>query len=383
MLNFSFSDEQDQFRASLKKFASKEIAPRYSEWDTKCEFPFEPYEKTAKFGLTGLIVPEEYGGAGSDYVTLGIALEELGRADFSLALSIMCLSLVTGIITKSESNFLKAEWLPKISKGETRAGAAITEPDCGSDAAAMKMKAVRNGDSYTLTGEKWSISFSMSDIFLIFAKTDFSQKSKGVTAFLVPSDLEGFSTTVSEDMGCKGILRGALHLDQVKVPVQNRIGEESDGFKIIMKEFDFSKVGIGLIALGAAQASMDDAINYAKKREAFGRPLAKFEGISFHIAESATLIEAAKLLCYRTLWMRDQRIPHIKDAAMCKWWALKTSVSIIHQALLIVGSPAYSKDYAIEQRLRDAIGWQIGDGTAEIQKIIISRELLGREFLPY
>lgn len=383
MLNFNFSEEQNKFRETLKKFASKEVAPKYSEWDKKGEFPLEAYQKSAQIGLTGLMIPEKYGGHQGDYVTLGIALEEIGRADFSLALSIVCLSLVAGILSKSGSEYIKEKWLPPIAQGKIVVGAAITEPDCGSDAAAMKMTAVRNGNQYVLNGEKWSISLSMADMFLIFAKTDHQQRATGVSAFIVPSDLPGFSKTVSKDMGCRGILRGSLHLNDVAVPFENKIGEEGQGFKIIMNEFDFSKVGIALISLGAAQASLEEAMHYAKQREAFGKAIAKFEGVSFPIAESATLIEAARLLCYKTLWMRDQGINHIKEAAMCKWWSLKTAVQIIHKALLIIGSPGYSQDYPLEQRLRDTIGWEIGDGTAEIQKIIIARELLGREFLPY
>lgn len=383
MLNFGFSEEQEKFRESLRKFASKEVAPRCSEWDRNGIYPIELYSKVSKIGLAGLVIPQKYGGQGSDYVTLGIALEEMGRADFSFTLPLMCLPLVAGILSKYGSDRLKKKWLPPMSQGKILVGAAITEPDCGSDAAAIRMRAVRQGNHYTLTGEKWSISFTMANMFLIFAKTAPHKKAKGVSAFVVPSDLPGFSKTVYKDMGCRCISRGSLHLEEVKIPVENRVGEEDQGFKMIMEEFDYSKVAIGLMAMGAAQASLEEAIHYAKQRSAFGKPIAKFEGISFPIAEAATFIEAARLLCYKTLWMRDRGIKHTKEAAMCKWWALKLAVKIIHQALLIFGSPGYSQDYPLEQRLRDVIGWEIGDGTAEIQKIIISREMMGRDFLPY
>jgi cyclohexanecarboxyl-CoA dehydrogenase len=222
-----------------------------------------------------------------------------------------------------------------------------------------------------------------ADAVLVFAKTDMEAGARGVSTFLVPTDLPGVSRNPLQDMGERAIQRGSLFFDQVQVPRDYLIGEEGQGFYLVMNAFDYSRVIIALMCLGAAEQSLDETIAYVKQRQAFGRPLAKFEGVSFPIAEHATMLEAARWLCYRALWLRDQGLPHSKEAAMVKWWGPKVAVDAIHECLLLHGHYGYTQDLPHEQRLRDVIGLEIGDGTAQVSKIVIARELFGREFLPY
>jgi len=262
-------------------------------------------------------------------------------------------------------------------------GLALSEPGAGSDAKAMTSRARRDGDEYVLDGEKSGISLLMAaDACVVFAKTD-PAGARGVTAFLVPMDAPGVTLLPFRDMGSRPVGRGGLHLDGVRVPADYRVGEEGKGFYSVMNAFDYSRFIIGLMCLGAAEASLDETIAYVTQRHAFGQPLARFEGVQFPIAEHATYIEAARWLCYRGLWLRDADRPHTKEAAMAKWWAPKVAVECIHDCLLLHGQYGYSQDLPHEQRLRDVMGLQIGDGTAQVQKIIIARELMGREYLPY
>jgi cyclohexanecarboxyl-CoA dehydrogenase len=248
----------------------------------------------------------------------------------------------------------------------------------------MQASARRDGDSYVLNGEKTGISLAMAaDAAVVFAKTDPAAGARGVSAFLVPMDAEGVRRTRLQDMGSRGIQRGSISLSDVRLPPENLIGPEGRGFYQVMQGFDFSRFLIGLMCLGAAEASLDETIAYVKQRGAFGRPLAAFEGVSFVIAEQATLIEAARWLCYRGLWLRDAGRPHTKEAAMAKWLAPRTAVDAIHECLLLHGHYGYTQDLPLEQRLRDVIGLEIGDGTAQVQKMIVARELIGRESQPY
>ena len=222
-----------------------------------------------------------------------------------------------------------------------------------------------------------------ADAAQIYAKTDPAAGARGVTCFWVPLDLPGITRYRFRDMGWHAISRASIIFDQVRIPADHRLGDEGRGFYMVMTEFDFMRVILALSALGAAQASLKEATEYAKTRTAFGRPIAKFEGISFKIAEHAALIEAVRMLCYRTLWLKDQGLNHTKESAMCKWLGPLVSTQAIHDCLLVHGHFGYSAEYPLEQRLRDVIGFEIADGTAEVMKIVIARELIGREYLPY
>ena len=383
MTGFGFSEEQEMFRREMRNFAQRELAPGAKERAKQDNVPLDIIKRVADMGLLGINLPEKYGGQQGDWVSVGIALEELSRVDFSAAM-LLVMPMATSLVLQHASPELESEWLPQLINGSKIVCLCLTEPDCGSDATAIKMSAVRDGDHYILNGEKTSISFGMlANVGVVFAKTDPSAGARGVSCFLVPLDLDGVSRSRFSDMGWHAIGRASIMLDDVRVPIGNRIGDEGKGFYMVMGQFDFLRVGVSMAALGLAQASLGEAIQYAKQRTAFGKPIAKFEGVSFKIAEHATIIEAARLLCYRTLWLKDQGVNHVKESAMCKWWCPTVAVRAIHDSLLIFGHVGYSDEYPIEQRLRDAIGFEIADGLAQIMKIIIARELLGREFLPY
>ena len=383
MVDFAFTEAQQEFARIVRAFAQQELAPKYAYWDRSGEFPFEPWRKMGKIGITGVCIPEVYGGQGADCVTAGLAAEEVARGDFNCGYALIenCLN---GEIFKHAQEPVRKEWLTGMACGETIVAIAVTEPRGGSDAAGMLTRAIQDGDDYILRGEKSGISMVMAaDGVLVFAKTDPSAGAHGVSTFLVPTNFPGVSRTPLRDMGERAIQRGSLFLDDVRVPKDYLIGEEGRGFYQVMNGFDFSRIIIALLCIGAAAQSLDETIAYVRTREAFGRPLAKFEGVSFPIAEHATMLEAARWLCYRGLWLRDQGLPHAKEAAMAKWWGPKVAVDAIHDCLLLHGHYGYTQDLPLEQRLRDVIGLEIGDGTAQVSKIVIARELLGREFLPY
>jgi cyclohexanecarboxyl-CoA dehydrogenase len=360
------------------------LAPGYLARAKQEGAPLEEFQKMAELGLMGINIPDQYGGQGADYVTTGIAVEEISRADINCSYPIAVGGLAGGVFLQHGTPSQRKDWLPKIAGGEKLVGIALTEPSCGSDAVAMKMTAFRDGDDYVLNGEKSSISLvNCATDFYLFAKTDPRAGARGVSCFLVPLDTSGITKSFFHDMGCRPIGRGALVLKNVRLPASFLVGQEGRGFHLVMGSFDYTKVLIGLMCLGVAQTALEEAIDYARERTAFGKPIASFEGVSFPVAEHATRIEAARLLCYKALWLRDQGQPHTKEASMCKWWVPRICTDAIQDALLINGHLGYSDEYPLEQRFRDVLAYQLADGTAQIQKIIISREILGREFLPY
>jgi len=382
-VDFAFTEAQEAFARVVRAFAREELAPQYAHWDRTAEFPAEQWRKMGQIGLTGICLPEAYGGQQADCVTVGIAAEEISRGDFNCGYALIenCLN---GAILQHASESTKAAWLPGMARGDHVVAVAVTEARGGSDAASMQTRAVQRGDEYILNGEKSGISLVMpADAVIVFAKTDQQAGARGVSTFLVPTHLPGVSRTPLKDMGERAIQRGSLFLDDVRLPRDALIGAEGQGFYLVMNAFDYSRVIIALMCIGAAEQSLDETIAYVKERQAFGRPLAKFEGVSFPIAEHATMLEAARWLCYRTLWLRDQGLPHSKEAAMVKWWGPKVAVEAIHECLLLHGHYGYTQDLPLEQRLRDVIGLEIGDGTAQISKVVVARELFGREFLPY
>lgn len=383
MLDFSFTPEQESLRETVREFAKKELAPKYSHWDKEEEFPKEQLSKMAKLGIIGMHLPAKYGGKEADCVSAGIVLEEVGRGDFSCGYPVTLSELVGGIIANYGTEQQKEEWLPPMIRGEITMTLALTEPHAGSDASAISATAVKDGDHYILNGRKAAIDLCISDAVVIWAKTDPSAGARGMSAFIVPGDTPGFARTPLRTMGSKGARLGNIVIDNVRIPAANLLGEENKGFYMVMRSFDYSRVLMGLWCLGAAQAALEDAISYAKARTAFGKPIGKFEGISFPLVENATLIEAARLLCYRTLWLRDQNLPHTKEAAMCKWWAPKLAADVIHHCMLVHGWLGYTDNVPQEQRLRDVMALETGDGSGEVMKMIIVREILGRDYLPY
>lgn len=384
-MDFNFTEEQKALVKMLKDFTKKEVLPKYAHWDRTGEFPFELWKKAADIGLVGMRVAPEYGGLGSDCVTAGLAAEEIAKGDINLTIAVFVVGELTfHCLEKGGTEEVKKEWLVPLVKGEKVPALALTEPHCGTDAAALSSRAIKKGDTYILNGEKSGITMTMAaDVAVIFAKTDPAAGAKGVSAFLVPMDSPGITRQSYEDLGMKSGVRGSIFMDDVEVPAKYLLGTEGGGFRMVMNAFDFSRITLALGCLGAAQTSLEETIQYTKERHAFGVPLAKFEGVSFPVAEHYSMIEAIRLLCYRTLWLRDQGLPHTTEAAICKWMAPKYAANAIHDCLLLHGHYGYTQEFPHEQRLRDVIGIEIADGTSQVAKIVIAREIFGREYLPY
>ena len=383
---FSFSEAHDLLRRELRKFAQKEIVPGAREEPRPDRTVRDLVRKVGDAGYLGVNIPAKYGGMTAewvDWVSWGITMEELARADPVLGLAFLMPMIANQLLAKS-SEETKQQWLTPIIRGQKLTCFALTEPECGSDAAAIKMRAVKDKDYYILTGEKTAITLGMyADVAIVFAKTDMSRGLKGTSCFLVPLDLPGIARSPFSDMGLRAAGRASITMDDVRIPAKYLLGEEGRGFYMAMEQFDFMRIGLGLAALAQAQTALEETMDYAKQRIAFGQPLARFEAVSFKIAEAATLIEAGRCLCYHSFSLIDQGLSHTKEAAMCKWWCPRTAAEIVHNCLLIFGHIGYSDEHSISQRLRDVIAFEIADGTADIMKIIISRELMGREFRPY
>jgi cyclohexanecarboxyl-CoA dehydrogenase len=383
-MEFSFSPEQEELIRTLRAFARKELAPRSQRWDKTGEFPWDVWRQMGELGLLGLRTPSDYGGQEADLVTMGIASEEIARGDFSCTYGIQLAGLAGEILGRSGAEDLKKQWLPPTARGETVIALGLTEPGVGSDAANLACRAERDGDAYVITGEKSGISLGMvAQAAIVFATTDAAARARGVTAFLVPLDAPGVSRSPLRDLGTHAVSRAVLAFDHVRIPASHRLGAEGTGFYQVMVGFDYNRLLIALSCLGIAEVSLEETMAYVKDRRAFGRPLAQFEGVSFPIAEAATHLDAARWLCYRGLWLADQGQPYTKESAMAKWWAPKLASETIHRCLLLHGHYGYTDELPFEQRLRDVIGLEIGDGTAEVMKIIVARELMGRESLPY
>ncbi len=383
-MDFNFTKEQEVWRETVQKFTLKELMPTAKERAQQNKgFSREFIKKFAEIGTLGMMVPTKYGGSESDNVTFGIACEELSKATISDGLLLTYpYFLARALMQASEE--VKDKWMPQIPTGDCICAPCNTEPHCGSDASAIKTTARRDGKYYIINGQKSCISMGMiADVGVVFAKTDPSAGARGISPFLVPFDFPGITRTPIEMTGWKPQTEASIFYDDVRVPEEYLLCEEGKGFYLVMSQFDVIRACVALTALGTAQASLEMAISYAKQRTAFGRPIARFEGISFKIAEDHTKLEAARMLCYRALWLADQGLPHTKASAMAKMFSPIVAVDAVHNAMLIHGNVGYSKELYLEQRLRDAIGAEYGDGTAEIMKLIIVRELLGREFLPY
>ena len=383
-MDLAFSPEQEELVRILRQFARRELAPHSAAWDRSGQFPWEAWHRMGELGLLGLRVPAAYGGQESDFVTLGIAMEEIGRGDFACTYGIQLAGLAGEILGRSAPEEIKARWLPPVARGEAVMALALTEPGAGSDAANLACRAEREGGDYVLTGEKSGISLGMAaQSAIVFARTDPAGRARGITAFLVDLAQPGVSKSPLRDMGTRAIGRAVLSFDHVRVPASHRLGEEGTGFYQVMQGFDYNRIGIALACLGVAEQSLEETIAYVKERKAFGRALARFEGVSFPIAEAATQVEACRWLCYRAMWLADQGRPHTKESAMTKWWGPRLSVETIHQCLLLHGHYGYTDELPFEQRMRDVIGLEIGDGAAEVMKMVVARELMGRESLPY
>jgi cyclohexanecarboxyl-CoA dehydrogenase len=376
-----FSDEQKSFCAWVRAFAANELSDGAGERQKLEYIAPEVFERLAGAGLLEMGV-RPYAKRPTDFMTLGIAMEEICKVDYS-AMIVLLIQVVVYGLAEYMTKELREDVLPAAAAGKRLLCFANTEPDCGSDAAAITTKAVRDGDHYVINGEKTSISGGMqSNAVFMTARTGPETGVKGVTLFYVPLDAPGVSRSLFHDMGNTTAGRASLIFDGVRVPSAFRIGNEGEGFTKVMRTFDASRVLVALSALGLAEASMAEAIAYVKRRTAFGNALSKYEAISFRLAEHATLLEAARMLCYKALKLRDEGLPHSKEAAMTKWFAPKCAVDATHDILVMIGSKGYTDEYLFEQRWRDAMSCLLGDGTGEIMKVITARGMLGSQFAP-
>ncbi|MGH2793838.1 MAG: acyl-CoA dehydrogenase family protein [Actinomycetota bacterium] len=382
-MDLDFTPEQEAFRKSVREFAERELAPSYLERAKKHEYPWDVHKRMAQLGYLGLMFSTEWGGGGADAVTAGIVVEEIARVDFNSAYMAMTSALGFTIIERLANETIKQETIPGMISGDITLAVALTEPGAGSDPLGMTTKAVRTEGGWLLSGEKTSVSLiGHASHMLVLAKTNPEAFHRGITAFIVRGDAKGLARQTFRDHGFRPTGRGAVAFDDVFVPDDHVLGEEGGAFKMIMNTFDFTRALIGLTAIAAASGAIEEAAEYAKERKTFGRSILQYQGVAFPLVEHATRLEAAKWLCYRALWLRDNARPHTKEAAMCKWWCPKIAKDALEDCLLTYGHVAYSDEHPIGQKLLDVIGSQIGDGTAQIQKIIIAREMFGRDFVP-
>jgi cyclohexanecarboxyl-CoA dehydrogenase len=379
------TDDQRALQETARRFARERLLPDYQKREKLGVLDRGLIAEMGRLGLLGVDLPEEFGGLGVDGVTTGLIAEELAYGDFNISLVPVGISLNAAILMRHAQPEVKQEWVPRMTRGEAIVAICLTEPRGGSDASNLQLRARLDGGHYIINGEKTSITFAdRADAYLIFARTGKPDEgAKGVTAFFIPADSPGISRTAFDDVGSTIAGRGSVFFDDVRVPINHRLGDEGKGFTQVMQGFDYSRALIGLQCCGAAQASLDEAWAYAKEREAFGRPIGQFQGVSFPLAEGESQIAAIRQLCLHTLALRDAGQPHVAEAAMCKWMGPRYAFDIIHQCLLTLGHYGWSKDLPHQQRLRDVMGLEIGDGTAQVMKLIIARERIGRAAVQY
>ncbi|HAK32662.1 MAG TPA: cyclohexanecarboxyl-CoA dehydrogenase [Acinetobacter radioresistens] len=377
------TEELEFLAETAEKFAQKYIAPGFLERDQSRIFDRDLVKKMGEMGFIAPELPEQYGGQSMGRLAAGIIHEAIAKADLSFSYINLLASLNGQILAEHGQPEVVEPWLKKLTAGEAIFSIALTEPRGGSDAANLRLKIERDGDEYVINGEKTSISAAdQADASVVFGRTGANENgAHGVTALLVPMNLPGISTTRFDCHGQRAIGRGSIFFDNVRVPVNHRLGDENKGFVQVMQGFDFSRALIGLQVLAVARVSLDEAWEYAAQREAFGQPLTGFQGVSHPLAEYETQVEAARLLCLQTLWLKDNHLPHTSEAGMCKWWGPKLAYDVIHQCLLTFGHAGYDRG-VMEQRMRDVLGFQIGDGTAQIMKTIIARHKAGRKAVP-
>jgi butyryl-CoA dehydrogenase len=377
-MNFKLSEEHEMIRKMVRDFAKNEVAPTAAERDEEERFDREIFDQMAELGLTGIPWPEEYGGIGSDYLAYCIAVEELSRVCASTGVMLSAHTSLAGWpLFKFGSEEQKQKYLRPIAEGTKIGAYGLTEPGSGSDAGGMKTTARLEGDNYVLNGAKIFITNGgVADIYVVFALTDPSNKQKGATAFIIEKDFPGFSVGKKEKkLGIRSSPTTEIIFEDCKVPVENRLGDEGEGFKIAMMTLDGGRNGIAAQAVGIAQGALDAAVDYAKERHQFGKPIAAQQGISFKLADMATNIEAARLLTYQAAWLESNKLPYGKESAMSKLFAGDTAMKVTTEAVQIFGGYGYTKDYPVERFMRDAKITQIYEGTQEIQRLVISRML--------
>lgn len=379
-MDFTFSEHHQLLRQSVREFAKAHIQPYARSWDEEERFPKELVPKLAELGLLGIRIPEEYGGSGMDTTSYAICVEEIARVDGSTALTVASHNgLGTGHLLSFGSEAQKKKYLPKAAAGEWLAAWALTEPGSGSDSASMKTTARRDGDHWVLNGSKMFITQgTVGGFCVVLARTNPDvPKQKGITAFVVEHGTKGFNSSKHlEKLGCKSSDTAELTFEDVRVPDANRVGEIDHGFIDTMKILDRGRISIAAMALGLGYGALDMAVTYAKDRKQFGKSIADFQAIQWMLADMKTELDAAHLLTYRAAWLCDQGRPYSREASMAKLFASEAASRACNKALQIHGGYGYTREFAVERHLRDAKICEIGEGTSEVQRVIIAKQLL-------
>ena len=376
-MDFQFTGEQEMMRKMVRDFAEKEIEPHIESME-RGEFPKKILRKMGELGLMGIPIPEQYGGAGMDFMSYIIAINEISKVSPTLG---VILSVHTSVGTNPIVYFgteeQKQRYVPKLASGEYLGAFCLTEQSSGSDAASLKTKAVKEGDTYRLNGSKVFITNGAeADVYIVFASTDPSKKSKGISAFIVEKGTPGLIFGKNErKMGLHGSSTVQVTFEDMKIPAENLLGSEGEGFKIAMANLNVGRIGIASQALGIAEGAMKHAVEYAKSRVQFGRPIAMQQGIGFKLAEMATNIEASRLLVYQATYLQSLGLPCGKEASMAKLFSSKTAVEVTTEAIQVYGGYGYTTEYPVERYFRDAKVTEIYEGTSEIQRIVINKHL--------
>ena len=373
------SEKQEKFRNKIREFAEAEIEPVSAQIDESAEFPHENVKKLGEMGILGMVVPQKYGGTGDDMISYTIAVEEFSRVCGSTGITVAAHnSLAVYPLYLFGNEEQKKRFIPPLARGEKLGAFGLTEPGAGSDAGATKASAVLKGEDYVINGSKCFITNArVAETMVITARTDPAKGSKGISNFILEKSMPGVKVGKKENkMGLRGSDTGELHFEDVKVPKENLLGKEGEGFKQFLITLDGGRISIGAMALGIAQGAYEKSLKYAKEREQFGKPITKFQAIQWKLSDMATQIEAARHLIYSAAWLKDQGKPYIKESAMAKLFASEVATWVTYQAIRIFGGYGYLRKYPVERYLRDVKLCEIGEGTSEIQRLVIAREIL-------
>jgi alkylation response protein AidB-like acyl-CoA dehydrogenase len=378
---FALTDTQKQFRSALRHMCEERIAPHAAQVDRDATFPWDGFKASVEMELPALGLPVSYGGTGADHLTQAIMVEELARVCASTSVTMLISKLGMMPVFNWGSEALKRKYIPTVASGQVQASYCLSEADAGSDVAAMRCRAARDGDHYVLTGTKyWITNAGASGLYTVFAKTDPDAGHRGISCFVVEADWGVRIAKLEHKMGLRGSPTGEVVLDDVRVPVENRVGEEGQGFTIAMHTLDRSRPTIGAQAVGIAQGALDYAAQYMKQRKAFGKPIADFQGLRFMVAEMAMRTEAARALVYRACSVIDAGDPDDELSvvgAMAKCFASDTAMAVTTDAVQLLGGYGYTTEFPAERFMRDAKVTQIYEGTNQIQRVVISKHILG------
>jgi cyclohexanecarboxyl-CoA dehydrogenase len=381
-MDFALTDEQQALADKVRAFVADKITPAAAENDRTEGFSASTFADLAGAGLFGLSVPEHYGGGGQGATSVGVALEQLAKGELAACYPVLNAALIAGIIDRNCAREQRDRWLPAIAAGKSIVALCLTEPEHGTDAGGIELRAEPDGDGWRLSGTKTSIMLGdYATHGLVFARTS-EDRARGITAFYVPLDRPEVTRERLHDLGHRSGGRATLEFDACPAGVDEMVGEIGGGFAGVMRGFDYSRALIAVMALSSAEVSLDEAMEFARTRESFGAPLGKHQGVAFPLAEHATYLKAARLLAFEALWRKDAGLDHRVESNMAKWWAPKLGTDATQQALLTFGHRGWSTDNPIGRRLRDSIGPQIADGTENATKLVVARQLLGRQYAP-